>query len=205
MESKCKICRRAGEKLFLKGERCFTAKCAVVRKPYPPGIHTRSRRRGLSEFGTQLKEKQKLRNLYHLRERQFYRYVKNAMKVKGADAGNKLLEALSLRLDNIVFQSGLAQSRSIARHMVSHGHARVNNRKTKVPSYAVHVGDVISLSDNIWKSTLMHNTEQTLKKHKPPTWIMVDANNRTATVSIKPDVTEQVSCNTKLIIEYYAR
>src|SRR3989344_4251921 len=153
IDSKCKICRRVGEKLFLKGDRCFTPECAIVRKPYAPGIHGNAKkRRGLSEYGIQLKEKQKLRNLYHLRENQFRTYVQNAMKAKRADASTKLLESLTLRLDNTVFEAGLASSRSIARQLVSHGHVCVNGRKTNVSSYTLATGDVISLADAFWQS-----------------------------------------------------
>jgi small subunit ribosomal protein S4 len=206
IESKCKICRRAGEKLYLKGDRCSTPKCAVVRKPYPPGIHTKtSRRRGLSEFGMQMREKQKLRNLYHLRERQFKNYVASAMSQKGKDAGEQLLQSLAFRLDNIVFKAGFAASRSIARQMVSHGHARINGRKTTIPSQAVRMGDVITLSDAFWQSPGMLNTIQLLATYKPPAWIMLDTAQRTAAVSALPDTKEQSSHNTKLIIEYYAR
>lgn len=198
MDSKCKICRRAGEKLFLKGDRCFTPKCAVTRKPYPPGIHgTGKKRRGLSEYGMQLKEKQKLRNLYHLRENQFSAYVRNAMKAQKTDAGTKLLESLTLRLDNVVFEAGFAPSRSMARQLVSHGRVRINGRKTNVPSYTTQIGDVISLKDTSWKF------EE--HKGKTPSWIAIDPNNQTAAITAAPDTANKTSFNIKLIIEYYAR
>ncbi|OGZ43696.1 MAG: hypothetical protein A2719_01225 [Candidatus Ryanbacteria bacterium RIFCSPHIGHO2_01_FULL_45_22] len=197
MDSKCKICRRVGEKLFLKGERCFTPKCAVARKPYPPGIHSTVKRRGLSEYGMQLKEKQKLRNLYHLRENQFSTYVQNAMKARKADASTKLLESLTLRLDNIVFEAGFVSSRSIARQLVSHGRVRVNGRKTNVPSYAIQVGDVISFADALWQSEDI--------KNKTPAWITIDQDAKTATIIAVPDTASKTSFNIKLIIEYYAR
>ncbi|TSC71348.1 MAG: small subunit ribosomal protein S4 [Parcubacteria group bacterium Gr01-1014_70] len=207
MESKCKICRRAGEKLFLKGDRCFTPKCAVVRKPYPPGVHgsTLRRRRGASEYGSQLKEKQKLRNIYHLRENQFRTYVDKAMGMRGADASSKLLEALSLRLDNVVFEAGFVPSRSIARQVVGHGHARVNGKKTSVPSYALRVGDVISLSDAFLQSSTMQTTDEAFKKFNAPSWISLDRDAKTATIVSLPDTVHQTSFNIKLIIEYYAR
>lgn len=207
MESKCKICRRVGEKLFLKGDRCFTPKCAVVRKPYAPGVHGSSKRRGrgLSEYGTQLKEKQKLRNLYHLRENQFRTYVRNAMSAQGANASAKLLESLSLRLDNVLFEAGLASSRSIARQLVSHGHARVNGKKTTAPSHAMRTGDVVSLSDTQWQSASMQNTEEVFKKYKPPAWITLDQNAKTAAIASMPDAASPLSFNIKLIIEFYAR
>lgn len=205
MDSKCKICRRVGEKLFLKGERCFTPKCAIVRKPYPPGIHGHSSRRGLSEYGMQLKEKQKLRNLYHLRENQFRNYIQNAMKIRGADMSTKLLESLCLRLDNVLFEAGFASSRSVARQLVSHGHARVNGRKITIPSHSVRVGNEISLSPTFWQSAAMKDTEFLFNKHKPPRWITLDINAKTATIASLPVMAGQTSFNIKLIIEYYAR
>jgi small subunit ribosomal protein S4 len=204
-ESKCKICRRVGEKLFLKGDRCFTQKCAVTRKPYPPGIHTRPSRRGLSEYGTQLREKQKLRNLFHLREKQFSNYVYNAMATKGADVGETLLVSLSSRLDNIIFVAGFAQSRSVARHIVSHGHAQVNGRRTNVPSHHIATGDIVTISDNLWKTESMQTMAQLLKKHTPPAWITLDAEKKTAAVTQIPDAKNIAPFNTKLIVEYYAR
>ena len=198
MDAKGKSCRRVGEKLFLKGDRCFTPKCAVVRKPYPPGIHTSTKkRRGLSEYGMQLKEKQKLRNLYHLRENQFSTYVRNAMKAQKVDASTKLLESLTLRLDNVAFEAGFAASRSIARQLVSHGRVRVNGRKTNVSSYATKVGDIISLTDTSWKFED--------NKNKTPSWITIDPAAQTATVTAIPDTANKTSFNIKLIIEYYAR
>ena len=205
-DSKCKLCRRAGEKLFLKGDRCFTPKCAVVRKPYPPGIHgSGKRRRGLSEYGIQLKEKQKLRNMYHLGENQFRTCVENAMNVRGADASTKLLESLSLRLDNVLFEAGFAASRSIARQLASHGHALVNNRKTTVPSHMTRPGDVISLSQAIWQSEVMKKAEDMFQQHKAPEWVTVDKQAKTAAIASLPNTTKQTSFNIKLIIEYYAR
>lgn len=205
MDSKCKICRRAGEKLFLKGERCFTPKCAVVRKPYPPGVHAQRSRRGLSEYGTQLREKQKLRNLYHLRENQFRNYVKRAIDMKGRDAGDVLLELLTFRLDNMVFLTGFAQSRSFARQLVSHGHVQVNGKYVTVPSFMVRIGDAVTLTDRIWERPHMQNVAQLLSKYKPPAWITLDASQKKAVVSSRPDGKDKVAHNTKLIIEYYAR
>ena len=196
-----------GEKLFLKGDRCFTPKCAVVRKPYAPGIHGSKKRRGrgLSEYGLQLKEKQKLRNLYHLRENQFRTYVERAMSAKGADASAKLLESLSLRLDNVLFEAGFAESRSTARQIAGHGHARVNGKKTNIPSHVVHVGDTISLSETLWKSGALKTTEELLVKHKPPAWISLNPEAKTASLVSLPHTTNQLPFNIKLIIEYYAR
>lgn len=204
-DAKCKICRRAGEKLFLKGERCFTPKCAVVRKPYPPGIHRKQSRRGLSEYGTQLREKQKLRNLYHLREEQFANYIKQAMTKKG-NAGMHLLELLERRLDSVVFQAGFAQSRSIAHQMVSHGHIQVNGAKVTIPSYLTRPGDVITISARSEGKGIWYNLDIQMKKYSPPAWLTLEKEKHQATVTAFPDTKEQLSLyNTRHIIEFYAR
>lgn len=168
-------------------------------------MHTRGSRRGLSEYGTQLREKQKLRNLYHLRENQFRNYVTQAMHIKGKDAGKALWESLTLRLDTIVFLAGFAQSRGVARQLVSHGHVRVNGRRTTAPSYTVRLGDNISLSSRIWQSARMRDMEQLFSKYKPPPWITLDTVQKTATITSQPDAKDTITYNTKLIIEYYAR
>jgi small subunit ribosomal protein S4 len=206
-DPKCKMCRRVGEKLFLKGERCFTTKCAIIRKPYAPGIHggkSAKRRRNVSEYATQLKEKQKVRKLHHVSETQFSNYVRHAMGVKGADAGEKLMESLSRRLDTVVFLAGFAVSRSIARQLISHGHIRVNDKRVHVSSISIQPGDTISLSTRTKESAIKDVIEQSIKNSKPPTWITMDAENMKATVIKIPDA-EPVAHNTKLIIEYYAR
>ncbi|PJE64472.1 MAG: 30S ribosomal protein S4 [Candidatus Ryanbacteria bacterium CG10_big_fil_rev_8_21_14_0_10_43_42] len=206
-DPKCKTCRRAGEKLFLKGERCFTSKCAIVRKPYAPGIQggkTTRRRRNISEYGTQLREKQKVRHMHHIDETQFGNYVRHAMTIKGADAGEKLMETLTRRLDTVVFMSGFTVSRSIARQLISHGHIRINDKKASISSTIIKPGDVISLSSRIKESAFKEIIEQSIKDSKPPLWITMDAEKLQATVTKMPDA-EPSSHNTKLIIEYYAR
>jgi small subunit ribosomal protein S4 len=205
-DTKCKTCRRASEKLFLKGERCFTPKCAIVRKPYPPGNRRKKFRRTESEFATQLHEKQKLRNLYLLREEQFSNYVYDAMKSTKGDTETRLLVSLSRRLDNVVFEAGFAPSRSVARQLVSHGHVFVNGKKAGIPSYSVKTGDAITLKEKIKSSLLLANLETTMKKYNPPAWISLDKATWTAKISGIPEVKERTPLyNTKLIIEYYAR
>ncbi len=208
-DASCKICRRAGEKLFLKGDRCLTPKCAVVRKPYPPGIHAKKKiggRRGGSEFSLQLKEKQKLRNLYQLGEHQFHNYVEAATKASGYDAGEELLRLLTERLDNVVLQAGFAVSRSIARQLVSHGHILVDGRAVHIPSYRVANGNVLSLSPRARSSGLTETVKQTMENHTPPEWISLNAEAYEATITAPPRVHEQAPLyNTKVIIEYYAR
>src|SRR4030043_988045 len=140
---KCKKCRRAGQKLFLKGERCYSQKCAMVKRPYPPGLHGK-RRSSLSEYGKQLLEKQKIRNTYGVLERQFKKYVLET-KDKAGDKREFLFKKLEKRLDNVIFRAGFAKSRTQARQTVSHGHVLVNSRRMNIPSYEVKVGDVISI------------------------------------------------------------
>lgn len=207
IEAKCKVCRRAGEKLFLKGERCFTPKCAVTRKPYPPGLRQqRKKRRGLTEFGVQLQEKQKLRNLYQIREEQFKKYVHSAIVSKSGDASEKLMFALERRLDNVVFLSGLARSRSVARQLVSHGHIQVCGKKVRIPSHRVSVGDAVSIAQRSWSAGVWQDIDLYMKKYTPPQWIQLDKEKRIATVVQRPTMGEGPSLyNTKLVIEYYAR
>jgi small subunit ribosomal protein S4 len=178
INDKCKKCRRAGEKLFLKGEKCFSPKCPIIRKPYPPGKFGKSRRkrpnRGLSEYGVQLREKQKLKFSYGLRERQFANYLKEANKKGGGDAKTYLLELLESRLDNVVFRFGLTDSRSQARQIISHGHIMVNNRKVTIPSYRVKISDKISIRPQSIKKIIFRDLDIKLKKYNPPSWINFD-------------------------------
>lgn len=200
-DTKCKTCRRVGEKLFLKGERCLTPKCAVIRKPYPPGIHSRVSRKGMSEYGLQLREKQKLRNLFQVGERQFRRYAEHAMTAPGADAGEKLMESLRARLDNVMFQSGFVESRSIARQLVSHGHVVVNGKAVKIPSYSVQSGDKIRIQK------IKQEDTRNATREKTPAWLLWDEAQTELTVVSRPATasTESSLYNTTLIIEYYAR
>jgi len=190
IEDKCKKCRRAGEKLFLKGEKCFSPKCPVTRKPYPPGKLGKKRRkrsnRGLSEYGVQLREKQKLKFSYGLRERQFANYLKETNKKGGRDAKTYLLELLESRLDNIVFRLGLTDSRSQARQMISHGHIMVNGRKVTIPSYRTKVGNKISIRPQSIGKTIFRDIDIKLKKYNPPSWINFDKEKKEGEIMGRP-------------------
>lgn len=202
---KCKKCRRAGQKLFLKGERCFTAKCAMVKKPYPPGVHGKKRRRGLSEYGAQLAEKQKLRRIYNINERQLKKYFKEAAKARGV-VTEVLLNKLETRIDNVIFRLGLAQSRAKTRQIVSHGHILLNNRKITIPSICVKKGDIITIKKASLKKTLFKDLETRLKKFKPPSWLSLDKKEFKAIVlssSIKQEI--ETPINLQMIVEYYSR
>lgn len=206
--SKCKICRRAGEKLFLKGEKCSTAKCTLVKKPYTPGLaqSQRKHRSMVTEFGRQLKDKQKVRNMYGMRERQFVNYVREAMKKTGNPAEN-LFVLLESRVDNVVFRSGFANSRSLARQMVSHGHITVNGRKIDIPSYRMKKGDVIGVREGSMKSPLFLELGKKLEKHSAPVWIKIDPKKVSGEVIGVPKLEEALESGIDLptVIGFYSR
>ena len=205
INAKCKKCRRAGQKLFLKGERCFTPKCAMIKKPYPPGIHGKKRRRGLSEYGTQLAEKQKLRRIYNVSEKQLKRYFREARKAKGV-VTEILLDKLETRIDNIIFRLGFAESRAKARQMVSHGHILLNNRKVTIPSIGLKKRDVITIKKASLKKALFKDLERKLKKVKPPKWLVLDKKEVKASVLDIPSRQGiEVPVDLSMIIEYYSR
>lgn len=207
-DAKCKRCRREGEKLFLKGERCYSQKCAVVRKPYPPGIHGQKKRgrREKSEFSRQLHEKQKMRFSYGISESQFSSYVENALSSHTGDVVKKLTESLEMRLDNVVFRLGFAMSRSIASQMVSHGHILVNGKKVFTPSYQTRVGSIISIAPTSRSKGMFPNLEITLKKHQTPSWISLVPEKYEGTITSLPKVEDMVRLyDVKSIIEYYSR
>ncbi|MBI4128766.1 MAG: 30S ribosomal protein S4 [Parcubacteria group bacterium] len=206
-EPKCVICRRAGEKLFLKGERCFTPKCAIIRKPYPPGSHGRSRQRALSEYGVQLREKQKVKHSYNILERQMRRYFEEAARAKG-QVPDVLLQALERRLDNVVFRLGIAKSRSIARHMTSHGHIMVNDRVVDIPSYEAWPGDRIRIKPSSASSELFRHLEkQKQAKHPPvPSWLEWDAEKKEGKMLALPTrETVDIPYDMQHLIEFYSR
>jgi small subunit ribosomal protein S4 len=196
----CKTCRRLGASV------CGREKCAFRRKPYPPGIHGRASRRSNSEYARQLKEKQKLRYMYQIQERQFENYVEKATHQSKGDAGEKLLQSLERRLDNVVYQAGFARMRSTAHQLVSHNHILVNGRKMRIGSYQAVIGDIISLYKRGEDSKAFQDLEIQLKNYTAPAWIALDKEKREAKIVALPDVKEHPSLHdTKLVIEYYAR
>lgn len=207
-DQKCKKCRRAGEKLFLKGERCFTPKCAMERKPYAPGrlASEKKHRSSVTEYGIQMREKQRVRNSYRVSEKQFSNYVKSAARKIGTNPAEALFEALESRLDSAAFRAGFAQSRSLARQMVSHGHILVNGRRTTIPSRALKVGDVLSVREGSKDSKLFEGIAEKLQKVSAPTWVKIDPAHGTVTFQGKPKVAEgQNSFNLTAVIEFYSR
>jgi small subunit ribosomal protein S4 len=206
-DPKCKICRRAGEKLFLKGEKCFTPKCIFEKRPTPPGkpLSERKHRSMVTEYGTQLREKQKIRNTYGVSEKQFHAYVKKATAEKGSPVDH-LFEHLERRLDNVVFRLGLAVNRTQARQMVSHGHFVIGKRKITIPSYRVSTGDVIVVREGSRVSPLFTTASEKLAKHTSPNWISVDPVKLSAEIKGTPKFDKnELSYNVQSVIEFYSR
>ncbi|MBN1366853.1 MAG: 30S ribosomal protein S4 [Dehalococcoidales bacterium] len=200
----CRLCRRSGEKLMLKGDRCFTPKCAVERRPRPPGKSAGSRRR-LSDRGMQLKEKQKARYTYELMERQFRRFFGIAEKQTG-NTSNSLMIMLERRLDNVVFRLGLADSRSQARQLVTHGHISINDRVTNIPSALVKAGDKISWKESSKKSEYFKLLAERIESKVMPNWLTLDKQNMVGQVISLPTPADiDAKFSGKAIIEYYSR
>ena len=200
----CKLCRREGEKLFLKGERCLTDKCAIERRNYPPGQHGRTRVRQ-SEYRLQLREKQKARFTYGLMEEQFRRFFEEAERMPGV-TGENLLQLLERRLDNVVYRLGFADSRRQARQLVTHGHFGLNGRRNNIPSTLVEPGDVISVVESSRDLEYFKQRREFLKTYTPPNWLSLDPENLTGRVLYLPSRAEiDTKVNEALIVEYYSR
>jgi small subunit ribosomal protein S4 len=203
----CKLCRREGEKLFLKGERCFTPKCAVERRAYPPGEHGKfsGRRSRESDYQRQLRGKQKAKRIYGVLERQFRRYFRDAQKRPGL-TGLNLLQILESRFDNVVFRMGFADSRNQARQLVNHGHFQVNDRRNDIASTIIHPGDVIAVGETSKKRDYFKTLRQAEETRTPPTWVEADLNNLSGRVIRLPERAEiDGNLNEQLIVEYYSR
>ncbi len=200
----CRLCRRSGEKLFLKGSRCYTPKCAIDKRPKPPGQPT-GRRRRFSDRGLQLREKQKARHTYGTLERQFRRIFAQAEKQTGV-TGENLLVLLERRLDNVVYRLGFADSRSQARQLVQHGHIMLNGRKTNIPSYLVKEGDTISWREGSHKTEYYKQLAQTIESKTVLNWLSLDRQNLIGQVLSLP-TPEQIDAkfDGKAIVEYYSR
>jgi small subunit ribosomal protein S4 len=203
-ESVCRLCRREGMKLYLKGSRCYSKKCAFERRPSPPGQHG-IRRRKVGDYGLQLREKQKVRRVYGVLERQFKNYFDAAESRPGV-TGENLLRLLEMRLDNAVFRMGLAPSRAAARQLVGHGHMAVNGRPTDIPSYQLKPGDRIEVRESRTGREPFKVVKETLRSHQAPDWLSVDAAKLVGTVVELPR-REQMpqDLNEQLVVEYYSR
>lgn len=200
----CRLCRREGEKLFLKADRCYTDKCAIERRKYPPGQHWQNRPKP-SDYGLQLREKQKLKRIYGVFERQFRRYFDIASKKKGV-TGEALLQLLELRLDNTVYRLGFASGIKSARQLVSHGHVLVNGRKVNIPSYNLRPGDVIEIKE---QSRNIESIRESLEKaeHRGiPQWLELDRENMRGKILRVPSREEiPVSAREQLVVELYSK
>ena len=204
----CKLCRREGEKLFLKGPRCFTPKCAFERRGYAPGMHGKfgsSRPGRESDYSRQLRAKQKARRVYGILERQFRRYFSLAQRRRGL-TGINLLQILETRLDNIVFRLGFASSRSQAHILVSHGHFLVNGQKTDIPSVIIKINDIVSVSDKAKENIYFKGLREEAEGRLVPLWIERDLANLSGRILRLPERAEiDGNLNEQLIVEYYSR
>jgi small subunit ribosomal protein S4 len=204
-QPKCKQCRRAGEKLFLKGERCNSAKCAIVRRNYPPGFHGPKGRGRLTDYALQLAEKQKAKRQYHLMEKQFRIAFDNAKSKQGNTADN-FLQILEMRLDNVIYRAGFAKSRPQARQIVSHSLVTVNDRACNIPSRAMRSGDVIKIKNTKKNAKIFKDLESQLKKIEGVGWLNVDSSGPMIKVLHAPDAQAmQPNFSPQMIVEFYSR
>ena len=203
-DSVCKLCRREKQKLFLKGQKCYTDKCPVEQRNYPPGQHGVSRRAKVSEYGIQLREKQKIKRSYGLLETQFRNYFEKANKLKGI-TGDNLVKFLESRLDNVVYRLGFASSRKQARQLIRHRHITVNERLVDIPSFILDAGDNIKIKDKSKKLDLIHNS---LKRVKDNTysWLSIDKASLSGTFLQVPERTDvPLNANEQLVVELYSK
>lgn len=205
LEPKCKQCRREGEKLYLKGEKCLTPKCPAVRRNFKPGMHGPTSRTRPTPYGLQLREKQKAKNTYGLMERQFRNYFEKAKGTVG-NTGEFLVQMLEMRLDNVVYRLGLARSRSAARQTVGHGHVFVNGKKVNIPSYQTKPGDVVSLTPSLAQSKPFEIEKERLVKYQTPSWLVLELATVSGKVLGKPRGAElKQNFDPTPIIEFYSR
>jgi len=201
----CRLCRRVGEKMFLKGDRCLGAKCSFERRPTPPGDHGQTRRRRVSEHGIQLREKKRARSIYGVLERQFRKYFDEATKRPGV-TGQYLLQLLERRLDNVAYRLGFGDSRAQARQVINHGHMTVNGRHVDIPSFLVKVGDVIGWRERSKETGYYKALVQDLQRKPLPGWLSLDAQTVTGTVNALPQAADMdQKIDERLIVEFYAR
>ncbi len=204
IDSVCKLCRRERQKLFLKGQKCFTEKCPIESRNYPPGEHGQRRRSKVSEYGIQLREKQKIKRIYGLLETQFRNYFKKANKQKGI-TGENLIKLLESRFDNIVYRLGLAASRNQARQLIRHRHFMINERLVDIPSYSLTAGDIIKVRDKSKKLDAIHNSMKRVKD-TAYSWLTIDKANLTGTYVQVPERADvPLNANEQLVVELYSK
>lgn len=200
---RCRQCRREGMKLMLKGERCKSENCAVERRPFPPGARQTKRRRQATEYNMQLREKQKIRRIYGVLEKQFANYFDKASKSTGV-TGEKLLQLLEMRFDNIIYRLGLAPSRSSARQLVLHNHFRINSKKVNIPSFQIKPGDVIAVSEKSKNLEVIHNALKSLRD--TPEWLTIDkVKLEGSVISVPERAAIPIDAQEQLVVELYSR
>ncbi len=203
-ESVCRLCRREGMKLYLKGDRCYSDKCAIVKRPYAPGQHGQQRKK-VSEYGLQLREKQKVRRVYGVQEKQFRSVFAEAER-RGGVAGENLLTLLETRLDNVVYRMGFAASRVEARQLIGHGHFTVNGKKVDIASYIVRVGDVVAVKEKSRQSNKFAEIAEALASKSIPAWLDVDKANLSGKVVALPTREDiDIPITEQLVVELYSR
>ena len=201
----CRLCRREKQKLFLKGTKCFTEKCPVERRGYPPGQHGQLRRPKISEYGVQLREKQKVRRTYGLMENQFRNYFEKALRQSGR-TGETLVKMLERRFDNVVFRLGFAPSRKAARQIITHGHLMINNAMVNIPSYNLKAGDVIQVRDKSKKLEVIHASMKRMKDSTILPWLTLDKASMVGTFLHIPERADvPLNANEQLIVELYSK
>jgi small subunit ribosomal protein S4 len=205
IDASCRLCRREKQKLFLKGTKCFTEKCPVERRAYPPGQHGQGRRQKVSEYGVQLREKQKIRRIYGLMEEQFRSYFEKALRQTGR-TGELLVKMLERRLDNTVYRLGLAPSRKAARQLIVHGHFLVNKQVVSVPSFFLNPGDVINVREKSKALDVIHSSMKRMKDNTMLPWLSLDKGTLTGTFLNIPERTDiPLNANEQLVVELYSK
>lgn len=208
LQDQCKICRRAGQKLFLKGDRCLGPKCAIMKRNTPPGPVRKRRGGAASEYKKSLQEKQALKKWYGLGEKQFKRYVKESLAKMGKvdDVSAELITALETRLDNVVYRLGFAESRASARQLVNHGHFLVNEKPVNIPSFIFKKGDVVSVKESKKKKPVFKNIQESIKKKQPPVWLALNKEKVEGKSIGQPSLLEvNLPVEISLIFEFYSR
>ncbi|MFA6252561.1 MAG: 30S ribosomal protein S4 [Candidatus Paceibacterota bacterium] len=207
-QAKCKICRRLGDKLFLKGEKCLSNKCAMIERPFAPGQRAKKRRSNLSEYGKELAEKQKMKRWYQLSESQLKKYVKEIYRdrAKIKSVADALVSKIEIRLDNVIFRLGWARSRSHAMQLAGHGHFKVNGRKVDIPSMQLRVGDIISVREGSKGKDTLKDILELAKKNPAPKWISFDVGKMEAVITRLPLAEDiQLPADITTVFEHYSR
>lgn len=205
-QAKCRKCRKAGEKLFIKGDRCNGPKCAMIKRAYAPGVHGKKIKRGSSEYGMQLMTKQKIKRIYGVLEKQFKKHFDEVKGKKGI-TGDLLLGRLEMRLDNVVYRMGFASSRALARQLVNHGLIGVDGKKVSIPSYEVKVGQIVGINTAKTERNYFKNLEQVLKNKKDfPAWMTFDAVKKEGKITGNPERKDiGINVDAQVVVEYYSR